>query len=76
MVQLTFLGMCRGVEECEGPLAAGRSFALSASPPGLVELHVSGSRGRTWNVPEYLQKLDVSKYNHTFLPLSFLYVYV
>lgn len=55
-IQLTFLGMCWCVEECERPLAAGRGFALGAFPPGQVELHVGRAACRTRNVPEYLQK--------------------
>lgn len=54
--------MCRCVEEREGPLAAGRSFAFSASPPGRVELRIcgtgGGSGGGARNVPEYLQRQD------------------
>lgn len=54
MVQLTFVGMCWRVEEREGPLAAGRRFALGARPPGLVKLRVGRAGGRPRNVPEYL----------------------
>lgn len=58
MVQLTFLGMCWCVEECERPLAAGRCFGLSASPPRQVELHVGRPARRTRHVPEYLHEKD------------------
>lgn len=55
-IGLTFLWMCRCVEECERPLAAGWCFALSAFPPWLVGLHVCWTACRIWHVPEYLCK--------------------
>lgn len=57
--------MCRGVEERERPLAAGRSFALGAPPPALVQLQVGGAGCRSWNVPEYLQEPDGAAFNTT-----------
>lgn len=48
------------MKERERPLAAGRSFALDASPPAQVELWVAGTSRGTWNVPEYLKESDVS----------------